>query len=417
MKADPSSEHRFHYAWIVLAVGTLVVFGSLGLARFSYTLLLPPMQTDLEMDNTQAGVLATANLVGYLALSVIGGALASRYGPRAVIAFALVIVSVGMVLTGFARGFLSAAAWRSLTGMGSGASNVPAMGLLAAWFVKRRRGLASGIAVAGSSLAIICIGPLVPRLLDAYGENGWRVCWIGFGGVTLILALAAYAFLRNQPSDRGLLPLGWHADDEDTSTSSNSRQWSNVYRSATVWRLGLVYAAFGFSYIIYLTFFAKHLIAEGGYTQQAAGQLFMVMGWFSVLCGLIWGSVSDVIGRKWAMMIVFLIHTVAFALFSLWPTPTGFTLSAALFGLSAWSIPAIMAATCGDVLGPKLAPAALGFITLFFGIGQAAGPSIAGALADAQGTFYPAFLLASGVAFVGSLGAATLRTGNRVNAR
>jgi fucose permease len=73
---------RFHYAWVVLTVGTLVVFGALGLARFGYTMLLPAMQAGLGLDNTQAGGLATANLVGYLVLSVAGGALAVRYtGP------------------------------------------------------------------------------------------------------------------------------------------------------------------------------------------------------------------------------------------------------------------------------------------------------------------------------------------------
>ncbi len=65
---------RLHYGWVVLMVATLVVFGSLGLARSGYTAVLFAMQVGLGIDNTQAGVLATANLVGYLALSVIGGA-------------------------------------------------------------------------------------------------------------------------------------------------------------------------------------------------------------------------------------------------------------------------------------------------------------------------------------------------------
>jgi len=76
---------------------------------------------------------------------------------------------------------------------------------------------------------------------------------------------------------------------------------------------------------------------------------------------------------------------------------------------SAWSLPAIMAATCGDVLGPALAPAALGFITLFFGLGQALGPSLAGALADATGTFAQAYVLAGVVAVLGAGGASLLR--------
>lgn len=55
---------RLHYGWAVLAMATLVVFGSLGLARFGYTMVLPDMQAGLDIDNSQTGVLATANLVG-----------------------------------------------------------------------------------------------------------------------------------------------------------------------------------------------------------------------------------------------------------------------------------------------------------------------------------------------------------------
>ena len=152
-----SSPPRFHYGWVVIIVGTLVVFGSLGLARFSYTVRLPVMQKSL----------ATANLVGYLALSVIGGALAARYGPRLIISVALALAGVGMLLTGLANGFLSAAVCRAVVGIGSGASNVPMMGLLSAWFAPRRRGFASGIVVAGSSVALIFLGTLVPRILYA----------------------------------------------------------------------------------------------------------------------------------------------------------------------------------------------------------------------------------------------------------
>ena len=57
-----SSGPRLHYGWVVLIMATLVVFGALGLARFGYTAVLPAMRVGLEMNNTQAGVLATANL-------------------------------------------------------------------------------------------------------------------------------------------------------------------------------------------------------------------------------------------------------------------------------------------------------------------------------------------------------------------
>ncbi len=389
-------------------MGTLVVVGSLGLGRFAYSVVLPAMQVGLGIDNTQAGALATANLVGYLASCVIGGALAARFGPRLVITCGLALAAVAMVMTGTAGSLVSAVAWRALTGIGSGASNVPVMGLMSSWFAPRRRGLATGIAVAGSSIALIITGPLVPRILASYGADGWRTCWFVFGGATLALAVGAAVLLRNSPSDVGQEPVGAGPDDPAPSRPKEPARVGSVYNRPIVWLLGLVYVAFGFSYIIYMTFFTKCLIADGGYTQSQAGRLFMLMGWVSLLCGFIWGSVSDFIGRKGALAIVYLIHAVAFSLFPLWPRPAGFTLSAILFGLSAWSIPGIMAATCGDLLGPKLAPATLGFITLFFGVGQAAGPFVAGAMADAANSFGPALWLSAGVALLGAAGALLL---------
>lgn len=406
-----STTTRLHYGWIVLSVSMLVVFGALGLSRFGYSVVLPAMQTGLKMDNTQAGVLATSSLVGYLVLSVVGGALAARFGPRAVITAGLILAGAGMLLTGLANGFVAAAIWQALTGIGSGASNVPVMGLLAAWFTARRRGLASGLAVSGASLGLIVVGPLVPRLLTIYGEDGWRVSWLVFGGITILLALLGWLLLRNHPADMGFEPLGQEGHRSARRLpKTGAIQWGQVYRNAAVWHLGLVYIAFGFAYVIYLTFFTKHLIAEGGYSQEAAGSLFMTMGWFSLLCGLIWGTASDVIGRKRALILVYLIHAASFCLFALWPKPFGFTISAILFGLTAWSIPAIVAATCGDMFGPRLAPAALGFATLFFGVGQATGPSVAGIIADLAGSFAPAFLLAGTVSLVGAFAAGLLRS-------
>ncbi|PKN30839.1 MAG: MFS transporter, partial [Deltaproteobacteria bacterium HGW-Deltaproteobacteria-21] len=87
----------------------------------------------------------------------------------------------------------------------------------------------------------------------------------------------------------------------------------------------------------------------------------------------------------------------------------GFYLSAVLFGLTAWSIPTIMAAAAGDFVGPRLAPAGLGFITLFFGIGQAVGPALGGYLADQTGSFTVPFLVAGGISLLGMVFSSKLR--------
>jgi len=411
MKYKPAG--KIHYAWVVLSVGTFVVLGALGLARFGYSLVLPEMQRALSLDNSGAGVLATVNLVGYLGLALIGGALASRYGPRLIISLGMLCVGAGMILTGFSKSYWSAAVWRFITGIGSGASNVPAMGLMSAWFGPGLRGLATGIAATGSSVALIVTGPLVTRILSEYPYKGWRVTWYAFGGFTVLLSILSAVLLKNKPAAMGLGSLDRGAPGLRGSGaqhgSTERPNWGAVYRSKEVWHLGAVYAAFGFSYIIYITFFVRYLTGEAAYTRQAAGNLYMILGWCSLVCGLLWSGLSDRIGRKNAMALVFSIHTVSFIIFALWRGRAGYTLSAVLFGISAWSIPAIMAAACGDVVGQRLAPAALGFVTLFFGIAQAAGPYAAGAIADAFGSFTGAFLLAASVAALGCIGSLFLR--------
>ncbi len=409
-ESDQPRSRGLHYGWVILAVSTLTVMGSIGFARFGYTMILPAMQTALGLTNTQTGELATGNFIGYLVLAVIGGFIASRYGPRRVIGLSMLFVGVTMVLTGLTNSFQEALVGRVLTGVGSGGSNVPAMALLPGWFAGRRRGLATGIAVGGSSLALMIIGPVVPRILDGFGEDGWRYSWFILGAFVLLLGILAFALLRDRPEEKGLQPIAAEGDEPALQGErASSLDWGRVYRSGAVWHLALVYIAFGFSYVIYVTFFAKYLQAEGGYTKEAAGNLWAIVGWISIFCGLIWGTVSDLIGRKYGLALVYLTQAACYAVFALWRSPSGYTVSAVLFGLTAWSIPGIVAAACGDYLGSRMVPAALGFVTLFFGLGQAAGPSVAGALADATGSFGPAFLLAAGVAFLGGVGSLMLR--------
>jgi sugar phosphate permease len=238
--------------------------------------------------------------------------------------------------------------------------------------------------------------------------------------LVLLLGLLAFALLRDRPEAQGLQPVGAElqsahgmarpAPTEQPKQESASLDWRRVYQSRALWYLALIYVAFGFSYVIYSTFFAKYLEAEAGYSKEAAGTLWAVVGWLSIFCGLIWGTVSDLIGRRYGLALVYLAQTACYAMFVLWRAPAGYLASAIVFGLTAWSIPSIVAAACGDYVGPTLAAAAFGFATLFFGLGQAAGPTVAGILADAVGSFRPAFLLAAGVALLGAVGALLLRS-------
>ncbi|MFQ6033234.1 MAG: MFS transporter [Candidatus Bipolaricaulia bacterium] len=414
MTGEGRRSARFHYGLIILLMSVLVVMGALGFARFGYTMILPSMKEGLRLSYTQMGLLATGNFLGYLIFALVGGFLASRFGPRLIISSSLLLIGITMFLTGLAPNFSFALAMRILTGIGSGGSNVPVMGLASAWFAARRRGMATGLIAGGSGLGLIITGPLVPTIIARYGPLGWRYSWYFLGLAVLALGLSGYIILRNRPQEKRLRPIGETEEDrqrerEAEPSSSSSLQWGLVYRSGSLWHLALIYSMFGFSYIIYATFFAAYLVKEVQFTEAGAGSLWALVGFLSIASGFLWGSVSDRLGRKWGLVIVFSLQGLSFLVFALAKSVPGAYLSTVLFGLTAWSIPAIMAAACGDYLGSRLAPAALGLITLIFGIGQALGPSVAGYIADVTASFTMALLIAAIAAFLGMTGSLLLK--------
>lgn len=399
---------RVHYALVVLVVALTTTAGALGLGRFGYTLLLPAMKEGLGLSYTQTGLLATWNLLGYLVLSGIGGAAAARYGPRLVISVSMLLAGAGMVLTGWAPDFFAALVARTVTGAGSAGANIPVLGLLSAWFASRRRGMATGMAVGGSGVALVLTGPLLPPVVAAYG---WRTGWFLLGALGLLIGVAAFLLLRDSPAEKGLRPFGESQQQSAAAEASPAAEpdLRRVYRSPVLWYLGAVYAMYGFGYIIYTTYFATYLTGEGGWTAAAAGSLWAIIGVLSIVSGFIWGTISDRIGRKYGLALVFAGQGLSILVLALARTGPGFYTSAILFGLTAWSIPGIMAAACGDYVGARMAPAAMGLISVVLGIGQALGPSVAGFIADSAGSFVPALILAAVAEGLGATGALALK--------
>ncbi|HMK66748.1 MAG TPA: MFS transporter [Thermodesulfobacteriota bacterium] len=398
---------RLHYGWIVIFMGLLVTIGAHGFGRMSYTLILPAMKDGLRFTYTQLGLIGTGNFIGYLSMALIGGALAARFGCRLMIFLALAFMGITMLLTGLARNFEMAFMMRLLTGLGHGAAYVPAMALGSAWFATHRRGFATGIVSAGIGLGTMIASLIIPQILKAQGLEGWRFAWHYLGAAVIGIAVLAALFIRSRPEEMGLCQIG--AEPASTALPPGSPppakalRWREVYRVKSIWYLGLVYFMYGFSYIIYMTFFAAYLIKELGLTPAKAGALWALVGGLSIFCGVLWGGISDYLGRARGAALAYLSLAVAYLLFAFIKTPAGYYLSVLFFGLSAWSIPTIMAATAGDIVGPRLAPAGLGLVTLFFGIGQALGPSVGGYLSDSFKTFSVPFLLATGVSLLGGL--------------
>jgi len=391
---DKIAEGRtnLHYGWIIVFAGVVILFSCLGLGRFSLGMLLPSMGTALSLNYSQMGFIGTGNFIGYMISVALAGVIARPLGARYTISIGLVIVGGSMALISRAMTFPEVLTLYVATGMGSGLANVPLMGLVSHWFLKSTRGRAAGTMISGNGLAIVFTGIYVPYVNTGLGAEGWRTAWFTMGIMSLAIAVIAAILLRNDPAEKGLTPLGV-ADAHCRSSSGTDIQKKKETNRWTMVHLGCIYTLFGATHVVYATFIVTAMVNERGFGESTAGTFWAVVGGFSIFSGPLFGWLSDKLGRKVGMMVVYTLFTVAYTLVAANLSNPYLYASITIYGLSAWSIPTIMTAAVGDYMGPRQAAKAFGFITLFFCAGQITGPAVAGFLADVTGTFNVAFWL------------------------
>ena len=401
MNPTAHTSPKIHYGWIIVGVGTLIIVACMGLARFAFGMLLPSMGADLQLSYDQMGLLGTANFAGYLAAVGLTPLLLRHMTPRMLIAGGLFVIALCMVGIGISQMFFTILILYTIVGMGSGLANIPLMVLVSYWFRRKRRGRAAGFIVIGSGFAIILSGFLIPRLNEGYGALGWRISWVVLAALVLIIAVIAALLIRNHPQEKGLDPVG----DGGQAPYDPSETHGHYKASQILLRLGLLYFAFGATYVIYGTFIVTTLIAEYGFAEQAAGHFWSWVGFFSLFSGVVFGTLSDRIGRKGGLIAVFAVHTMAYLLAGVQLGTTAISCSVVLYGLASFAIPAIMAAAIGDYLGQARAAAGFSIITFCFAVGQTIGPAIAGVVAEHSGSFSSSYL-ASAVLTATAIGVA-----------
>jgi sugar phosphate permease len=208
MQIPSPAKPAIHYGWIIVMAGMLCILACLGFGRFALGMLLPSMAATLDLSYSEMGFISTANFLGYLVSVLISGHWAGRIGSRKLIFAALLVVGLSMSLVSRATGFFPVLVLYMITGFGSGATNVPVMGLVSAWFSSGLRGRAAGFIVIGSGFAIMISGRLIPFINRLVGPEGWRTSWLILGGLVVLIAFLSLAMIRDRPADKGLKPVG-----------------------------------------------------------------------------------------------------------------------------------------------------------------------------------------------------------------
>ncbi|HBZ07325.1 MAG TPA: MFS transporter, partial [Massilia sp.] len=178
------AERRPFLTAFALSLGAAI---SLGLTRFSYALLLPPMRADLDWSYFLSGAMNTGNALGYFIGALMTPALMRRFGAHAALVGGAVLAGLFMMLSGFVIDADLLIGQRVLAGIASAFIFISG-GLLAArlgLLHPERSGLLLGMYYGGTGLGIAASAVLVPLVLDAaaaYGAaHGWQWAWIALG--------------------------------------------------------------------------------------------------------------------------------------------------------------------------------------------------------------------------------------------
>lgn len=358
---------------LALALGAAV---SLGLARFSYAVLLPPMRDDLGWSYFTAGAMNTVNAAGYLGGALLAPALLANVGART----ALVGGSVGTTLLLALHGFTASDALlytlRFLTGVASAAMFV-AGGLLAARLGSQLAagsritpGFVLGLYYGGTGLGIaasaLALPPIVALSASQAGRPGWQWGWIG---------LAVLALASTVPIARSTAMLR----DAAAAHAAHGR---------FDWRpfgFGLAsYFMFGLGYIGYMTFIIT-LLKEQQMSTGAVIAFYTLLGIGVMASPWLWaGLLQRQRGGK-ALAILSALLAVATLLPVVSAQAVPAFVSGGLFGAVFLSLVASTTALVRHNLPPAAWPAGISAFTIVFAVGQIVGPSLVGRLADGGG--------------------------------
>lgn len=356
------------------AGGLLCLAAAMGIGRFVLTPILPDMSEQIPLSASLAGLIASANFLGYLV-----GALAATALPRALVPQGFAISLVASVLTSGGMAISDDILWlagiRALGGLASAGVLVFSSSLVLERLAARGRPDLADLHFGGVGLGIAGSAALV-GVLVAQGAD-WRVLWEGAGALSALFCLAAWICLA---------PVARRGAPEEAPAPRVSRDGTDRVVSPALVRLALAYGLFGVGYVVTATFLTSILRASETLAPYEA-PAWAAVGLSAAVSVWVWRRISLHLGGGRAFALACLIEALGVAASVLVPGVPGLVLAAVLLGGTFMGITSLglleaRRISSGD---PRKV---LGAMTACFSLGQMIGPSFAGVIADATGSFF-----------------------------
>lgn len=339
---------------------------AIGIGRFVYTPIVPAMIAELGLSKSAAGLIASANFLGYLLGALVAASPNLPGSHRAWLIASLAVSSLTTAGMGMVHGMEPFLLLRFAGGGASAVVLVLASAIVLEHLAQARRPALSALHFAGVGCGIAVSAVLVAAL--QHGGQGWASLWEASG----IVSLGATAVVAV------LLPQG--VSSTGRTTRRNSRP-----ADPALFRLVVAYGLFGFGYVITATFLVV-IVRSTASIHALEAVIWVVVGLAAAPSVAMWAWIATRLGTVAAFALACVVEAVGVLASVAWPSEAGTFVAAILvggtfMGLTALGLVRARALSTGDLRR------VLALMTSAFGLGQIIGPSFAGMLSDRFGSF------------------------------
>jgi len=311
-RSGSTSQISSQQTWRYAVAGLSASLVGLGLARFSYTPLIPALIAAKWFDPSDVVYLGAANLAGYLAGALAARTVAARIGAVRAVRAMMLLATLSFFASSTPVSFTWFFAWRFLSGLTGGIIMVLAASVILPHTTAAKRGIVGGVIFAGVGLGVAASGTLVPLLL----QQGLQQSWHGLGVLSGTLTLVSW----------------WNWPAEAKTDTAPSQRAKHDRASPVVRGLLVQYGLNAVALVPHMVFIVD-FVARGLGQGIAAGSHYWVLYGLGAIVGpLITGHLGDRAGFGPALRAAFLIEAAAVLLPTVSTAPLPLIVSSVVVG-------------------------------------------------------------------------------------
>jgi predicted MFS family arabinose efflux permease len=368
----------------VLSAGILSLILMVGIARFSYTPLLPIMQQQAGLGISDGGWLATINFTGYMCGAFTASLISDLVVKDRLYRMGLVVAVLSTAGMGLTNNFWIWSALRFFAGLSSAAGMLIGSGLILNWLIRHNYHSELGIHFSGVGLGIVLCAIAV-ELMSPYFD--WSQQWLLLTLIGSLILIPAWA---------------WLPPPNTSKLTNNGSTMVDAPPSRAFLRLLMVsYFCAGVGYVVTTTFIVA-IIDQSPGLEGKGTWTFLVIGLAAAPTAILWDLLARKFGNLNALLCASVLQVIGILLPVIGSSLILTMVGAILFGGTFVGMVSLVLTMAGRYY-PTRPAKMMGKMTLSYGAAQIVAPAIIGLLAERNGNYNDGLYLAAAMMVLGSV--------------